>query len=131
MSIFSGKGEEEFIDLLKEKAKLEAKLEVYDERLNDYRSQIVSLEKQVTNLQNALVSKEAPNAYQDAKETEEILTEDQKEEIKKQKRAAEINRELLDNMEAPLFVDADDMFELLTTTSGAPEADSVHDNQES
>ena len=99
---------------------------------------IISLRDQLKHTQEALVAKEAPEAYRDRKDLEELqnlppLTDEEKE----QRRISKIRADTIANyaieMEAPTFRDADDMIEQLTRGTGLDmsEKHSVHENDES
>lgn len=132
MALF-GKSEEqqEYLSLYAENVQLKAKLESATERVEDCKAQIEKLEAQVERLQDALVSKEAPQAYSDRATAEEevSLTPEQRAELERTHRIAVMNRHLLDEMESPLFRDADDMMSMLG--GGMQPPTSMHGNDES
>ncbi len=92
------------------------------------------LREQVSKLQEALFAKESPVAYQHMKMDEAAanfddgLTPEQRE---RRNKVAEVTKKWVQQLEAPLFEDADDMVSALSKQIGAPEPSSLHDNSES
>ena len=121
-----------------ENAALHAKEEMLREMLVDKQEQIEALRAQVTALQGALVAKEAPEAWREQKwqesqaEAEAVeITPEQKKLYEQRAAQIAMEREHLENLEKPLFKDADDMRSLLLGPIGAPEAASIHGDNES
>src|SRR3990172_12597494 len=125
MAFLGGKGREELlIELAETKGENKA-----------LRSQVEFLQEQLRKTQDALIAKEAQEAYQDQKAAEEsarpvpLEVSERREKMKKQ---MELEKNWLENMEAPLFKDADDMQAMLLPILNKPaESRSVHDNGES
>lgn len=121
-----------------ENAALHEKVEMLREMLDDKKEQILALRDQVRVLQEALVSKESPDAWREQKwqeaQAEAEQTEYTPEQIKQfELRAAQtaMERDHLENIEKPLFKDAEDMMSLLMGPIGAPESASLHGDNES
>jgi len=112
--------------------KLEMKIESLELILNSKDKEIERLIAQVDRLQDALTATTAPIAYNDRRADQSDSTVDP-EEVKRHKKQANINAELLYRMEAPTFVDADDMIGMLTgvTADEFMSSKSTHDNGES
>jgi len=127
MALFGG--DEKALQLLEDKIKLEAALEVEQQRNADFKERIRVLEGQVERLQDALVAKVSPEAYQDQMAAKEApSSKEMEEEQHRRVRQGEVNRELLTLQEGDLFKDADEMIDILTRGQGAPEfASQGHD----
>ena len=122
-------------DLVIENARLEAKIELMELRLADKESSITELKEMLSNTQEALIAKEAPEAYRDQKYAEmeaskEVTPEGAKETAALQRRA-ETNAKYLESIEGPLFHNAQDMIDVLSKNQGVPTSKSLHDNMES
>lgn len=117
-------------------AVLEAKLEMREERLTEQAEEIRELRAMVARTQDALVAKEAPEAYRDGKIAEaEAAAEDLSPEEEKRQREimlrAETNARYIEEIEGPLFKDPQDMIDMLTRPTTVPEQGSLHNNGES
>jgi hypothetical protein len=116
-------------------AKLEAQVENLELRLTDRSQENKDLRNMLSRAQDALIAKEAPEAYRDQKieeyEANHEMTDEEKEQQRKDRLRAETNATYLENIEQPLFKSADDMIDILTRTDSAPEAASLHNNGES
>src|SRR3990167_9634998 len=106
MALLGGKGREELvIELAETKGENRA-----------LRSQVEFLQEQLSKTQAALVCKEAPEAYQDQKAAEENarpVSPEALEERERMKTQMTLEKRWLENMEQPLFRDADDMEAML------------------
>lgn len=97
------------------------------------REDIKELREQVSKLQDALIAKESPRAY------EQLVTERDPEADKKREVWATVEEEnrlvgrYLEELEKPLFRDGEDLSEALAGMIGAPELgkESLHSNEES
>lgn len=93
------------------------------------------LRGQVDKLQQALIAKESPVAYHHQKMDEAALNSPEvlptPEEIHEQKVRRETYQKWMENLEGPLFEDADEMVAALTRQIGVPEHESLHGNDES
>jgi hypothetical protein len=120
-----GRGKEELlIELAEAKGELRA-----------MRTHVTFLEEQLRKTQDALVAKESPAAYQDQKEAElaaRPVSEGDTVAREKMKQQMAIDKKWLEELEQPLFKDADDMTAMLLGVLNRPsESRSVHENQES
>ena len=124
---------EEIFELEKEKVRLATSLSLNQERIEDLEKRVADQQEQILRLQDALVAREAPDAYADRK-VDEALPEATPEEIaaaKKDMELAKANRELLDTMTKDHYFDsADDMIDILTR-GAAPVFERLHQNDES
>lgn len=118
----SNKDQQAWVTLLAEKMAAEAQVKAAAEEISRLRAQ-------VDRLQDALVATTSPRAYEDMKTDEAVQSNP--EQVKKHKREAEINAELLWRMEQPTFKDADDMIAMLTGDAEFMKSKSVHGNSES
>jgi hypothetical protein len=123
MAIFKKGQTEDLVKLYAEKIAAEAQVKAAQEEITRLRSQ-------VDRLQEALVATTAPRAYEDRR-VEQTSSPVDVEELKKRRREAEINAELLYGMEQPTFKDADDMIEMLTGSADFGKSTSLHSNNES
>jgi len=124
---------EEVHELEKQIIRLEVSLEKNQERMVDLEKRCGELQEQILRLQDALVAREAPDAYADRKEDEALPdpTPDELDKIKKNQELAKVNREVLDRItDDHYFDDADHMMELLTQ-GAVPEFERRHQNNES
>ena len=116
-------------------AKLEAQVETLELRLADRSEENKDLRNMLSRAQDALIAKEAPEAYRDHKiaeyEANHELTEEEVELAAKQKRRAETNSKYLEQLEQPLFKTPDEMIEILTRPQEVPSGGSLHENNES
>ena len=88
--------------------------------IDDKNEQIARLQAQVDRLQDALVARTSPQAYEDRKLDQQDAAYVPSEDTKNQAARARINGELLWHMEQPAFSSADDMISALT---GATDVD--------
>lgn len=116
-------------------AVLEAKLEMREERIAELQTEVSELKAMVIRTQDALVAKESPDAWREGKvaeyEANHQPTEEEKEEIRKQRLRAETNALYLENMEQPLFKGAQEMIDILSPIRETPRTSSLHENGES
>ena len=122
-----GRGKEEQA-LLVENAELKGELKAMH-------SQVEFLQEQLRKTQDALIAKEAPEAYQDQKAAEiaaRPVPPEQLAQRDKMKQQMALDKRWLEELEQPLFKDADDMQSMLLGILNKPaESRSVHDNSES
>jgi hypothetical protein len=124
--------QKELLDLTIEKVRLETQLLVKVELIETLQKRCDDQQRQIERLQDALVAREAPDAYADRK-VDEAVVEESEEDLAREKRRQALalaNRQVLDGMTAPTFKDADDMIAMLTGHS-APEMLRTHQNDES
>ncbi len=116
-------------------AKLESQVENLELRLTDSQGENSELRGMLSRAQDALIAKEAPEAYRDQKipeyEATHEPTEEEKEAVKKQRAIANMHAEHFENLEGPLFKSAQDMIDMLSYVEGTPEPASLHNNSES
>jgi uncharacterized protein YhaN len=116
-------------------AKLEAQVETLELRLSDRSEENKDLRNMLARAQDALIAKEAPEAYRDQKiaeyEANHEMTAAEIEAAAKQKKRAETNSAYLEQLEQPLFKSPDEMIELLTRPQEVPGSGSLHENNES
>jgi hypothetical protein len=129
--------------VIAENAAIKQEVLMLRERVIELKEEKLALVKQLVNTQEALVAKEAPEAWRDQKYMEEqalIMANADPEKEKEQaeaKRLMELKANTTSNylrgMEESLFVDADDMIEMFTRAAGVPVLDnhSLHGNDES
>lgn len=137
MGLFSGDKPDVAV-LLSEKAALLVEVEMLRERLAEKKEDIAALRAQLQHTQDALIAKEAPEAYRDRKDLEagddREMTEEEREHRRKQLEKVEIVSQYINEMENPqMFKDGDDMIQMLTRAVGTPVFDSpsLHGNEES
>jgi len=127
-----GWGDKEAI--LAQNAGMVREIELLREMLEDKKSDIEELRTQLKRTQEALVAKEAPEAYRDQREATEKAdrepTPEEAESLDKMRREAENLKGYIDGLEGPLFVDAEDMIDMLTPKT-TPESKSLHGDSES
>lgn len=116
-------------------AKLESQVDTLELRLSDSREENKELRSMLSRAQDALIAKEAPEAYRDQKvaeyEAAHEPTEEEKEESRKRRIIADMHSQHLDNLEGPLFKNAEEMISMLSYVEGVPEPASLHGNSES
>jgi hypothetical protein len=116
-------------------AKLEAQVETLELRLTDSRDDNKELRAMLARAQDALIAKEAPEAYRDHKiaeyEANHEMTEAEIEAVAKQKLRSDTNRQYLEQIEQPMFKSPEDMIEILTRPQQVPTDGSLHENSES
>lgn len=124
---------EEIVELRLEKTKLSSENTALLARLQDRDNTIDNLNKQVTTLQDALVAKEAPEAYRDRKADEYRPTEEEIKDRKERQTKAKLLSEHLNNMEEPnYFKEPDDLMKYLNPVlMEGTEPQSLHGNNES
>jgi hypothetical protein len=124
---------EEIFKLEKEIVRLEVSLEKTQEARESLEKLCSDQQDQILRLQDALVAREAPDAYADRKE-DEALPDPTPEEVaaaKRDRELADANRRLLDKMgEDHYFESADDMIDILTR-GAVPVFERLHQNDES
>lgn len=120
-----GRGKEE---LIAENAELRGEIKALH-------SQVEFLQDMLRKTQDALIAKEAPEAYQDQKAAAEAarpVSEEQAAQREQVRQKMALDKKWLEELEAPLFKDADDMQSMLLGILNKPaESRSVHDNLES
>ncbi len=123
--------------LVAENAGLKVEVSMLRDQLVEKKEEIVALRASLARCQDALIAKEAPEAYRDhqfakhAAEDNEPLTDKEYQELERNKELARLNQQLLVETESPLFRDAEDMVSMLSQTQGAPTMASLHDDGES
>ena len=115
-------------------AVLETENKHLTERLADAKSEIAKLEDRLRYTQEALVAKESPEAYHDRRVEEHLASLPQV--PNEPNRDTKYNRavmHLAQEMERPLFIDADDMVSRLLPAIAKPVSatPSLHGNDES
>lgn len=143
MALFGGREE-----LVEENIRLKVKVEYAEDQLEQYKQRVSSLEEQVARLQDALIAKEAPQAYRDARadrEPERELTPEEQKAMERRYKQGLANRRLLELIEDDTFPSVDHMVRSFTGVSaeelldrlesprtvGVPATESVHANEES
>ena len=122
-----------------ENVALTREVELLREMLAEYKEEKADLKKQLYHTQEALISKEAPEAYRDKKYAEEQAelavepSEAQIENARHQRLRTDTATSYLQEMERDLFKDADDMISKLMPALSVPMGQSVslHGNDES
>jgi len=122
-----------------ENVALTMKNELLEERVAELKEERTELKAQLKHTQEALISKEAPEAYRDKKYAEDqadldyTMTDAQKENARRQGVRTDTAASWLQNMEDNLFKDPDDMIQQLTRATGTPmnQGGSLHGNEES
>jgi hypothetical protein len=123
---------EENLNLQKEIVRLETSLEFNQNNMKSLESRCSDQQEQILKLQDALVAREAPEAYEARREDESSSVEtDEKflEKLEQDKKLAVVNRDLLDKITDPSFKSAEDMMDLLAGGE-VPEFLPVHKNDE-
>jgi type I site-specific restriction endonuclease len=127
-----GWGDKEAI--LAQNAGMKREIELLREMLEDKKKDVEDLRESLRATQEALVAKESPEAYRDQREAREQApreyTEEEKATMAQMKAEAERTQKYIDELEDPLFRDADQMFEFLAP-SLAPDIKSLHGDNES
>ena len=124
------------------KKDIERELWEYKGRVKSLEEQLViarldkqELQVQVTKLQDGVLSIQAPEAYRDqrVKEYEEQSEPVSAEEVEKRKLQAKVYRDYMNGMEGPLFHNAEEMDDLITSSllRGDHSPDSLHGSNES
>jgi cell division septum initiation protein DivIVA len=105
-------------------AVLEKENEFLKERVAELKQEVIEHKEAVATLQEALLVKEAPEVYHEkkAREYEEHLSPEEQKHRAEQSERSRITRQYLENMESPLFRDADDMIEMLSRAVGTPQS---------
>ena len=127
--------------LVAENAAMEREITLLREIIVELKEEKVDLRTRLQNTQEALISKEAPEAYHDQKYAEEQArlasasetTDAEREALRLRNLRADTTFEYLQGIEGDLFQDADDMIQLLTRATSVPmaSAKSLHGNEES
>ena len=114
-------------------AKLELKVEMLEAQLKDKKQELIEANETIRRTQDALVAKEAPEAYRDymAAKAESSITPEDLENKHKQRELALMNGRLLHEMEQPMFRDAEEMMDILSKPLGIPTFRSLHGDNES
>lgn len=124
---------EEQLELIAENAVLKKENELLRDRIEEIRGELVQEKEQVLRLQDALVAKESPLAYSDQRDAAR-QDEAPPDWVRDQIRKLNIERQIVDMEEQPLFRDAqemEDMMDTLTQSVGVPSPPSPHGNEES
>lgn len=128
------------IRLVAENAAQLKEIEMLREKIGDLKEDKADLAAQLRHTQEALICKEAPEVYRDKKqaveerELAEPASEAAMEAFKKKEQHTAIQNRFIQELEEPLFLDADDMISNLTKAVGAPilsDIKSLHNNDES
>lgn len=107
---------------------------IYKEQLQDAREEIISLRKQLVHLQDGLLSIRAPQAYQDMIVDRQPPSNLPPEALERSRKINQIQNAYFRNIEAPAFLGADDMMEMLGKTiaeRGVAATQPLHGNSES
>lgn len=130
------------IRLVAENASMLKEIEMLREKVLDLKDEKLAIAEQLRHTQDALVCKESPEVYRDKKQA----TEDQERAelaagdtlaeaaFERKEKVSAIQNRFIQELEEPLFLDADDMISNLTRATGAPVTSgthSLHDNDES
>jgi predicted nucleic acid-binding Zn-ribbon protein len=119
--------------LIAEFATAQAETRMLREMLEYKDHEITELRGQLHRTQEALIAKEAPEAYIDHKIEQDAakpMTDDQKAKQKQARSQSEMDQKLVASMEGPLFIDADDMQAMLMPALMKPQ-ESLHGDGES
>jgi len=113
--------------------RLEAENEQLKLQVADKSKTIEELQVQIKGLQEGILAIQAPDSYQNLKDMEYSTEFDSKYGDQLKDRAAEANvlQDLAQELEKPLFKDADDLLMMFTKAQGVDEPESLHDNDES
>lgn len=121
-----------------ENAAMTREIEMLREQLTERKEEMRELKQQLMATQEALIAKESPEAYRDQKDAEvkanaPVLTDEEREAQRRQHERSELASRYIQELEEPLFKDADDMIQHLTRATGVPlgEPQSLHGNDES
>lgn len=106
-------------------------IDFYRNRLSESQKEKEELRKQNFDLQNALMSIRAPEAYRDMKRDNSPYEELSHEEKVRQKALSEMLPKHLNNIEKRLFETPEDMMAALSSAIEPPRPQSLHDNSES
>lgn len=124
--------------LIAANARMETTIALLKDQIVDLKLEKKELRVQLQHTQEALIAKEAPEAYRDRKYAEEQaaippLSAEQKEQQRVLAKRAEVASQYVRDLEGPLFTDADDMISTLMGAVGVPlsESSSLHGNDES
>jgi len=123
--------------IVAENAAAKREIELLREQILDLKEERSMLIQQLKATQEALVAKESPEAYRDMMDSRmsdsKILTPEEKEEQRLKKQKTAIYEAYINELESPLFKDADDIKQVLTRVTNLPisEAESLHGNAES
>lgn len=101
------------------------RLEAENEAL---KQEITYMRKQVDRLQEALISKEAPEAYRTIKADESWAKEDNP--MNNRKKEYDVYAKMMRERESDLFRDADELISALTEVVGAPVSRPIGDGTE-
>lgn len=117
MAIFGDKDNKE---LVTELIKAKTEVEMLNKMLASKDEDLDNLRTQLYRTQEALIAKEAPEAYFDQKAAEKDAIPPTPEELEKRDKArhqAELDQKLLEDIEGPLFKSAEEMQDLLMRPS--------------
>jgi hypothetical protein len=122
--------------LAAQQAAQEVEIRMLREQLVEKREEIVELKVTLARTQDALIAKEAPEAYRDhiierEQAVDENLTPEQQSAIEINRIESRAAEELIANMEGPLFKGAEDMISMLSAPTGPPATESLHGDGES
>ncbi len=114
----------------------EVEIRMLREQLTEKREEIKDLKASLARTQEALIAKEAPEAYLDhvairEQVRDENLTPEQQSAIETNRAEARAAELYISEMEGPLFRGADDMISLLQRPQGPPVPESLHGDGES
>jgi len=114
----------------------EVEIRMLREQLEEKREEILELKESLRRTQDALIAKEAPEAYRDhliehEQAMDENLTPEQQSAIEANRAEARAAELLISSMEGPLFKGADDMISMLSAPQGPPVSKSLHGDSES
>jgi hypothetical protein len=137
MALFGGDKADVAV-LLAEKGALLVKVEMLEKYIDEKKEEITRLTEQLRWTQDALVAKEAPEAYRDRMDAEAAanrpeMTEEEKAQRKLYQEKIDITSRYINEIEGQMFIDRDDMIQQLTRGVGSPTANtqSLHGNDES
>jgi hypothetical protein len=137
MGIFGGDKPDPAV-LLAENGGLLREIEMLREQLGERKEELGTMREQLRWTQDALIAKEAPEAYRDRQDVEANAqlpapAAEVSAEATKRNQEAEIKRRYISSLEDRLFEDADDMQAKLMGAVGVPlsEPQSLHGNDES
>lgn len=130
------------IRLVAENASMLKEIEMLRENIAELKEEKLALAEQLRHTQDALVCKEAPEVYRDKKqaveeqELAELAADDDVADaaFERKEKVSAIQNRFIQELEEPLFIDADDMISNLTRATGAPVTSgthSLHGNDES
>lgn len=122
--------------LAAQSAAQEVEIRMLREQLTEKREEIKELKVTLARTQDALIAKEAPEAYRDhviekEQAIDENLTPEQQSAIETKRAEARAAELYISEMEGPLFKGAHDMISMLSAPQGPPVSESLHGDGES